>query len=219
MQALYLMSLEPIAETWLSCTTKSSPGRSNCFPKHPMEEGINYALNHWEELNMFLSDGAVEIDKNVSEREMKRVILNRKNSLFVGNARGGRTAAILASLTSAAVAMIWTRNSISPSCWLTVRQRESRICWTGYQTAGKPRRKYAGHSINQAPTARSTSSSRNAHCTPGGSSRVSRSLMALRNKGTHSSAPNSNLRHRPPRQRDSAHFVFPGRKCGFRCLR
>ncbi len=31
---------------------------------------------------------------------MKRVVLNRKNSLFVGNARGGRTAAILASLTS-----------------------------------------------------------------------------------------------------------------------
>ena len=40
------------------------------------------------------------IDNNVSVREMKRVVLNRKNSLFVGNARGGRTAAILASLTS-----------------------------------------------------------------------------------------------------------------------
>ena len=31
---------------------------------------------------------------------MKRVVLNRKNSLFVGNPRGGRTATILASLTS-----------------------------------------------------------------------------------------------------------------------
>ncbi len=31
---------------------------------------------------------------------MKRVVLNRKNSLFVGDPRGGRTAAILASLTS-----------------------------------------------------------------------------------------------------------------------
>jgi hypothetical protein len=30
----------------------------------------------------------------------ERVVLNRKNSLFVGNPRGGRTAAILASLTS-----------------------------------------------------------------------------------------------------------------------
>jgi len=31
---------------------------------------------------------------------MKRIALNRKNSLFVGNARGGETAAILSSFTS-----------------------------------------------------------------------------------------------------------------------
>ncbi|MHB1960168.1 MAG: IS66 family transposase [Acidobacteriaceae bacterium] len=40
------------------------------------------------------------IDNNISEREMKRVVLHRKNSLFEGNPRGGRTAAVLASLTS-----------------------------------------------------------------------------------------------------------------------
>ncbi len=47
---------------------------------------------------MFCSDGAVAIDNNVSQRERKRVVLHRKNSLFVGNPRGGRTAAILVSL-------------------------------------------------------------------------------------------------------------------------
>jgi hypothetical protein len=51
-------------------------------------------------MTVFLSDPAVPLDNNVSEREMKRVVLNRKNSLFVGNPRGGRTAAILSSLTS-----------------------------------------------------------------------------------------------------------------------
>jgi transposase len=61
---------------------------------------VNYTLGQWEELTVFTRDGAVPIDNNVSEREMKRVVLNRKNSLFVGNPRGGRTAAILASLTS-----------------------------------------------------------------------------------------------------------------------
>jgi hypothetical protein len=40
------------------------------------------------------------IENNVSEREMKRVVLSWKNSLFVGHPRGSRTAAILASLTS-----------------------------------------------------------------------------------------------------------------------
>ena len=84
------------------------------LPKHPMAEAVNYALGHWEELNVFLTDGAVEIDNNVSEREMKRVVLNRKNSLFVGNARGGRTAAILASLTSTC-----RRHDIDPQLYLT----------------------------------------------------------------------------------------------------
>jgi transposase len=74
--------------------------KEQLLPKHPMVEAVNYALAQWAELSVFCSDGEVPIDNNVSEREMKRVVLNRKNSLFVGNARGGRTAAILASLTS-----------------------------------------------------------------------------------------------------------------------
>ena len=54
------------------------------------------------------------IDNNISEREMKRVVLNRKNSLFVGNPRGGRTAAILSSLTSTC-----RRHDIDPQLYLT----------------------------------------------------------------------------------------------------
>jgi hypothetical protein len=74
--------------------------KEQLLPKHPMAEAVNYTLGQWEELTVFTRDGAVPIDNNVSERELKRVVLNRKNSLFVGNPRGGRTAAILASLTS-----------------------------------------------------------------------------------------------------------------------
>ena len=79
-----------------------------------MAEAVNYALSQWDELNVFCSDGAVPIDNNVSEREMKRVVLNRKNSLFVGNPRGGRTAAILASLTSTC-----RRHDVDPQLYLT----------------------------------------------------------------------------------------------------
>jgi transposase len=88
--------------------------KEQLLPKHPMAEAINYALSQWQELTVFCSDGAVPIDNNVSEREMKRVVLNRKNSLFVGNARGGRTAAILASLTSTC-----RRHDIDPQLYLT----------------------------------------------------------------------------------------------------
>ena len=88
--------------------------KEQLLPKHPMAEAIHYALGQWNELNVFCSDGAVPIDNNVSEREMKRVVLNRKNSLFVGNPRGGRTAAILASLTSTC-----RRHDIDPQRYLT----------------------------------------------------------------------------------------------------
>ena len=44
--------------------------------------------------------GAVPMDNIVREGEMKRMVLNRKNSLFVGNALGGQIPAILAILTS-----------------------------------------------------------------------------------------------------------------------
>jgi transposase len=88
--------------------------KEQLLPKHPMAEAINYALGQWSELNVFCSDGTVAIDNNVSEREMKRVVLNRKNSLFVGNPRGGRTAAILASLTSTC-----RRHDVDPQLYLT----------------------------------------------------------------------------------------------------
>jgi transposase len=88
--------------------------KEQLLPKHPMAEAVNYALGQWTELNVFCLDGAVAIDNNVSEREMKRVVLNRKNSLFVGNPRGGRTAAILASLTSTC-----RRHDIDPQLYLT----------------------------------------------------------------------------------------------------
>ena len=88
--------------------------KEQLLPKHSMTEAINYALSQWKELNVFCADGAVPIDNNISEREMKRVVLNRKNSLFVGNTRGGRTAAVLASLTSTC-----RRHDIDPQLYLT----------------------------------------------------------------------------------------------------
>ena len=79
-----------------------------------MAQAAQYALNQWATLTVFAQDGAVPIDNNGSEREMKRIVLNRKNSLFVGGPRGGRTAAILASLTSTC-----RRHNLDPQHYLT----------------------------------------------------------------------------------------------------
>jgi transposase len=45
---------------------------------------------------------------------MKRVVLNRKSSLFVGNPHGGGNATILASLTSTC-----RRHDVDPQLYLT----------------------------------------------------------------------------------------------------
>jgi hypothetical protein len=105
---------EKSAPMLLELREKMLVWKEQLLPKHPMAEAIGYALSQWQELNVFCSDGAVAIDNNASEREMKRVVLNRKNSLFVGNPRGGRTAAILASLTSTC-----RRHEIDPQLYFT----------------------------------------------------------------------------------------------------
>ena len=53
------------------------------------------------------------IDNN-GEREIKRVVRNRKNSLVVGNLRGGRPAAIPAILTTTC-----RRHQVDPQLYLT----------------------------------------------------------------------------------------------------
>ena len=67
---------------------------------------------------------------------MKRVVLNRKNSLFVGNPRGGRTAAILASLTSSC-----RRHETDPQLYFMQLLMES------FLVAGKRHRRLASRSL------------------------------------------------------------------------
>jgi hypothetical protein len=137
--------------------------KEQLLPKHSMAEAINYALSQWREMNVFCSDGAVAIDNNASEREMKRVILNRKNSPFVGNPRGGKTAAILASLTSTC-----RRHDIHPQLYLTqLLTNLSTTCaatsLTGYRTNGSSANNPAWQSRNNNPR---TCASHTAHLFP-----------------------------------------------------
>lgn len=81
--------------------------------KSALGKAVSYALNHWNGLAAFLEDGRIEADSNVVERSMKSVALTRKNSLFVGNERGGKSFAVLASLVNTA-----KLNSVDPEVWL-----------------------------------------------------------------------------------------------------
>jgi transposase len=88
--------------------------KTRLLPKHPMAEAIGYALNQWQELTRFTTDGAVPIHNNLAEQQMKRIALLRKNALFVGTVRGGETAAVISTITSSC-----RRHDINPQVYLT----------------------------------------------------------------------------------------------------
>jgi hypothetical protein len=72
------------------------------LPKSQFGKAINYALNHWEALLRYASDGRLEIDNNSSERTLRPCAIGRKNWMFFGSDRGGETAAILMSILASA---------------------------------------------------------------------------------------------------------------------
>lgn len=70
------------------------------LPKSPVGQAIGYARPNWVALNRYLEAGFLQIDNNAAERDLKPIALGRKNWLFAGSDGGGRTAAILFSMTT-----------------------------------------------------------------------------------------------------------------------
>ena len=66
--------------------------------KSRMGEKLAYIHNHWDGLQIFLTDGRVEIDSNSVENSIRPIVLNRKNSLFAGHDEGGLAWGRIASL-------------------------------------------------------------------------------------------------------------------------
>lgn len=70
----------------------------NTLPQSPIGKAIFYAINHWNALNVYLQDGRLDIDNNLTERAIKPFVIGRKNWLFHGNDIGANAGSILYSL-------------------------------------------------------------------------------------------------------------------------
>jgi len=63
---------------------------------------LDYSLKRWVALTRYLEDGAVPIDNNAVENQIRPWALGRSNWLFAGSLRSGkRAAAIMSSIQSA----------------------------------------------------------------------------------------------------------------------
>ena len=82
--------------------------------KTPLAEAIRYALTRIKRLRPYLDHGILELDNNTAERGMRAIAIGRKNWLFAGSERGGRSAAIVYTLIETA-----KLNGVDPQAWLT----------------------------------------------------------------------------------------------------
>jgi transposase len=87
--------------------------RREALPKSPLGQAVQYALNQWSALTRYVEDGRLPIDNNASERDLRGVAVGRRNWLFCGSNRGGRTAATIASVIATC-----QRNRVEPFAWL-----------------------------------------------------------------------------------------------------
>ncbi len=95
-------------ETWLRAQ------RPKISAKSPLAGAIRYALTRMKRLRAYLEHGFLELDNNTVERSMRPIALGRKNYLFMGSERGGRSAAIAYTLIETA-----KLNGVDPQAWLT----------------------------------------------------------------------------------------------------
>ena len=65
------------------------------LPQSLMGKAIDYALNQWPALLVFLEDGRLEIDNNLVENAIRPTAVGKKNWLFIGEAEAGERSAIL----------------------------------------------------------------------------------------------------------------------------
>ena len=114
------------------------------LPKSPMGQAIAYAVNQWNALCVYTTDGDLNIDNNAAENALRRVAVGRKNWLFCGSDNGGVTAAVLFSLiatcqrhkvnpfdylrdvlTRIAAMPISQLDQLLPNRWITARSKDA----------------------------------------------------------------------------------------------
>ena len=91
-----------------------SRARWRVLPVQTRRPDIRYAITRIKRLRPYLDHGVLEIDNNTAERGMRAIAIGRKNWLFAGSERGGRSAAIAYTLIETA-----KLNGVDPQAWLT----------------------------------------------------------------------------------------------------
>jgi transposase len=73
-------------------------------PKTTFGRGLGYLHRQWHRLRLFLEDGNIELTNNRRERELRRLVLGRRNWLFTWLDLGGRRTASILTIIGTCIA-------------------------------------------------------------------------------------------------------------------
>lgn len=68
------------------------------LPQSNFGKAINYTLERWDALNLYVEHGTLEIDNNLVENAIRPTAIGKKNFLFFGSPESGQTSAVIYSL-------------------------------------------------------------------------------------------------------------------------
>jgi hypothetical protein len=94
-------------KTWLDTEQKL------VLPCSPMAQAMTYMLNQRDALNIYTTQGFLNIDNNSAERALRRIGIGRKNWLFAGHDKAAQRTATLYSLIASA-----ERHGLDPQAYL-----------------------------------------------------------------------------------------------------
>ena len=83
-------------------------------PKSAIAKALGYSITRWEELNIYTTDGKLNIDNNHVENSIRPVAVGRKNYLFAGSHEAAQRSAMLYSLLGTC-----KLHGVNPLIWLT----------------------------------------------------------------------------------------------------
>jgi transposase len=116
--------------------------RRQMLPKSNFGKALAYALERWAELELYASEGRVEIDNNPCERAIRPTAVGKKNWLFIGEANAGHRSAVIYTLiescrrrgldpfaylkdvlTRLPKATNWNIGELTPAAWAAAQKR------------------------------------------------------------------------------------------------
>lgn len=92
---------------WLDAQRAQAP------PKTPLGRALGYLHRQWKRLLLFLEDGNVELTNNRRERELRKLVLGRRNWLFTWEDLGGERTATMFTIVGTCIS-----HGIDPRAYL-----------------------------------------------------------------------------------------------------